>query len=501
MTSRSPLAPSWLTLPDDANALEPQLWPEHSKRDRDGRLTIGGVDLVDVVDAYGSPLYILDRATFDAQAAALKSALEAASEGIGTSATVYYAGKAMLTGEVVQWVHAAGLSLDVASAGEMTLALLAGMPAERMGLHGNNKSPAELTAAVDAGIGTIVVDSIPEIELLAATAARAGIVQRVRLRVTTGVHASTHDYLATAREDQKFGIAIEDIDEAVKLLRRHRSLDFVGLHSHIGSQIFDQNGFVEAIDRLFDTLARLDLHLPELNLGGGFGIAYTRADDPLPIADIANGIAAAVAAASRRTGVEIPKLAFEPGRAIVGRAGITLYQVGIIKDVVVHTKTGRAIRRYVSINGGMSDNPRPELYGAEYHVALANRCSSAEPTLVRVVGMHCESGDIVVDADYLPSDVHTGDLVAVTATGAYCYVLSSNYNTVPRPAVIAIENGSAHVMVRAETFADLVRRDVVLSPKPQHGAGAQQEQRAGSTESSSSSNSSNARQDQPTEGE
>jgi diaminopimelate decarboxylase len=289
------------------------------------------------------------------------------------------------------------------------------------------------------------------------------MIQPVRLRVNSGVHAHTHEYLATAREDQKFGIALADVPAAVAKIRSHSHLQFLGLHSHIGSQIFAVEGFIEAAKRLIRVHAELlkGGAVPELNLGGGFGVAYTAADKPMPIAAIADQIVAAVAESCKELGIDIPLLAFEPGRYIAGPAGITLYNVGTVKDVLVGDDS--QVRKYVSIDGGMSDNARPALYSADYSVSLVSRTSTEEPALVRVVGKHCESGDIVVRDAYLPSDITANDLVAVATTGAYCFSLSSNYNYLTRPAMVAVSNGVADLLIRAENEADLLARDMKVS--------------------------------------
>jgi diaminopimelate decarboxylase len=354
-----------------------------------------------------------------------------------------------------------GLHLDVCSAGEFAVALAAGVDPARIGYHGNNKSDAELAAIVEAGVGGLVLDSVYELERVAAIARDRGARQRVRLRINSGVHASTHEYLATAREDQKFGVPLADARDIVALIRAEPSLEFVGLHSHIGSQIFDTGGFEEAATRLLTVQRDLleDGPVPSLNLGGGFGIAYTSADDPAPVGAIAAQMAAVVQAECGRLGIPVPDIAIEPGRSIIGPAGVTLYEAGTIKDVRVEVDGGSAVRRYVSVDGGMSDNPRPELYGAEYSVRIASRASAAEPVLVRVAGKHCESGDIVVNADYLPGDVEPGDLLAVPATGAYCWSLASNYNHLGRPPVVAVRDGASRLLVRGETIDDLLRRD------------------------------------------
>ncbi len=460
----NPLAPAWLLLPDDVNALDPRVWPAHAVRDSDGAISIAGVPARDLAERFGTPLYVLDEHDVRARAHRIRSAFEAETARVGAAATVYYAGKAFLSADVARWVIEEGLNLDVCSGGELAVALAAGIDPARLGLHGNNKSAVEIDRAVAAGVGVIVIDSLIEIDRIADAAARRSRRQRVRLRVNTGVHASTHEYLATAREDQKFGIALADAPAAVARIRACDSLEFLGLHSHIGSQIFDTAGFVEAIARLIDLHASLldGGPVPELNLGGGFGIAYVSSDLPLDIETIAATLVDALEAGCRSAGIDVPHIAVEPGRAIVGPAGVTLYEVGTVKDVLVASEDGSGMRRYVSVDGGMSDNARPALYGAEYTVRLAGRSSDVDPTLVRVVGKHCESGDIVVRSDYLPGDVAAGDLVAVSATGAYCWSLASNYNYLARPAVIAVRDGGARVIVRGETEDDLLSRDAGL---------------------------------------
>lgn len=465
----NPLAPSWLVPPVDGAALPAHVWPASAHRDPDGAIVIGGVALTTLAAAHGTPLYVIDEADARARAARTRAAFAAAAERHGTSAVVYYASKAFLSGEVARWMVEAGLNLDVASGGELAVALAAGVEPARLGLHGNNKSPAEIDRAVAAGVGAIVIDSLLEIERVAAAAQHHGRVQPVRLRINSGVHAHTHEYLATAREDQKFGIPLADAPAAVAAIRAHASLRFLGLHSHIGSQIFAIDGFLEAARRLLAVHAELLAggDVPELNLGGGFGIAYVEADEAPAIEPVADALVEAVAAVCRELSIPVPRIAVEPGRTIIGPAGVTLYRVGTQKDVVVALHDDRsAVRRYLSVDGGMSDNARPALYSADYSVAVASRSSDAEPVLVRVAGKHCESGDIVVRDAYLPADVGPDDLVAVPATGAYCFSLASNYNYLARPAVVAVRDGRSRVIVRGETEADLLRRDVLLNPTP-----------------------------------
>jgi diaminopimelate decarboxylase len=418
------------------------------------------VAATELAERFGTPLYVLDETEVREHARRSVDAFRTAAARHGALARIYYAGKAFLSTEVVRWVTAEGMSVDVCSGGELEIALAAGMEPAHIGFHGNNKSVAELARAVGVGVGTIVLDSMIELERLAAIVQRHGYTQDVLLRVRSGVHAETHEFLATAHEDQKFGVAMEDAPAVVARIREIDGLRFLGLHCHIGSQIFGVGGFAESASRLVDLHAELleGGPVPLLNVGGGFGIAYTSADDPNPIEELAAGIANAVAQECEVRGIRVPELAVEPGRAIVGQAGVTLYEVGTVKPVLL--EGGESTRTYVSVDGGMSDNPRPALYGADYSVSLASREPDDEPVLVRVVGKHCESGDIVVDRGYLPADIAPGDLVAVPATGAYCFSLASNYNYVTRPAVVAVADGKARVIVRGETLADLLSRDV-----------------------------------------
>jgi len=458
----NPLAPSWLTVPGDANELPAQIWPASTRRDADGVVAIGGVRVTDLKAEFGTPLYVIDEADVRGRAARIRAAFEAAAEAAGTTVTIYYAGKAFLSTEVARWVSDAGLNLDTCSGGELAVALAAGFDPARLGLHGNNKSLAEIDRAVSVGLGTIVIDSEQEIARVAEAAARHGRRQRVRLRVKSGVHSETHEYLATAHEDQKFGVTLGDVERLVADIRTRESLEFVGLHCHNGTQIFGSSGVAESARRLLAVHARLleQGPVPELNLGGGFGIAYNTGDDATDAWDLAAPIIESVAETCASLGIPVPHLAFEPGRSIVGGAGISLYELGTTKPVEVDAGDGTtATRLYASVDGGMSDNARYALYQAQFSVRLASRRSDAEPAFVRIAGKHCESGDIVVDADYLPADVAPGDLLAVPATGAYCWSLSSRYNYLPRPAVVAVRDGSARVIVRGETEEDLLSHD------------------------------------------
>ncbi|MFT4260567.1 diaminopimelate decarboxylase [Microbacterium sp.] len=457
------LAPEWLVVPDDPNDLAAAVWPASASRGADGALEIAGVSATALAQTFGTPVLVLDEEEVRVRARAFRAAFDAAAADHGTTAQVYYAGKAFLCTAVARWVIEEGLRIDVCTGGELEVALAAGVAADRIGFHGNNKSVPELERAVEVGVGTIVVDSEIEIERLAAIVARTGARQCVLVRVISGVHAETHDFLATAHEDQKFGFPLVDAAAAVARIREIDGLEFAGLHCHIGSQIFGVAGFRESASRVLELLEALRETgpVPQLNLGGGFGIAYTRVDDPTPIETLAGEIVAAVAEGCAARGIEMPALSFEPGRAIVGTAGVTLYEVGTIKDVQLGSG---AVRRYLSVDGGMSDNARPALYGAQFSARLASRLGIGEARLSRVVGKHCETGDIVVEHEYLPADAAPGDLLAVPATGAYCASLASNYNHVPRPPIVAVRDGRAQVIVRGETIADVLGRDVGIVP-------------------------------------
>ncbi|WLQ36294.1 diaminopimelate decarboxylase [Streptomyces castrisilvae] len=437
---------------DDLNALDEKVWSSTVTRDEHGALTVGGIEVSRLAEEFGTPAYFLDEADFRARCRAW-------SDAFGPGADVFYAGKAFLSRAVVRWLKEEGLNLDVCSGGELTTALDAGMPAERIAFHGNNKTVEEIERAVGAGVGRIVLDSFQEIVRVAHTARRLGRRQPVQIRVTVGVEAHTHEFIATAHEDQKFGIALAG-GQAAEAVRRALTLDgleLIGIHSHIGSQIFDMAGFEVSARRVVQLLAEVrDEHgveLPEIDLGGGLGIAYTSEDDPREPHEIAKSLGDIVTRECEAAGLATPRISVEPGRAIVGPTAFTLYEVGTIKPL-------EGLRTYVSVDGGMSDNIRTALYDAEYSVTLASRTSDAEPMLVRVVGKHCESGDIVVKDAFLPSDLAPGDLIAVPATGAYCRSMASNYNHALRPPVVAVRDGAARVIVRRETEEDLLRLDV-----------------------------------------
>jgi diaminopimelate decarboxylase len=451
---------------NELDRLYPKVWPRNTYRAPDGVVRIAGVDVRELAGTYGTPLFVVDEADF-------KSRCADYAEAFDDPTLVHYASKAFLSIEVAKWVAEQGLSLDVCSGGELAVAQRAGFPAERITFHGNNKSIAELEAAVDAGVGTVVLDSYFEIARLADVTAKREVVQPVLIRVTVGVEAHTHEFIATAHEDQKFGfsLAAGDAAEAVRRVLNASSLKLIGLHSHIGSQIFDADGFEVAARRVVGLLAELakehgnDLiaQMSIVDLGGGFGIAYTDKDNPPPPAQLVTQIREIVRKECEYAGLPVPKIAGEPGRAIAGPGTVTLYEVGTIKDVALGDN---AVRRYVSVDGGMSDNIRTALYDAVYDCRLVSRSAgdSESPevraALSRVVGKHCESGDVVVRDCWLPDTLAPGDLLAVAATGAYCYSMASGYNRQPRPAVVGVRNGQARVLLRRETTDDMLRLEV-----------------------------------------
>jgi diaminopimelate decarboxylase len=446
--------PSWLRPPEDINALVPSLWSSTAHKSG-GDLVVGGVSVPDLVANVNTPAYVLDEADLRARARAFRDAF--------AGYDVYYAGKAFLCTTVARWIAEEGLLLDVCSDGELTVALRAGFDPARIGYHGNTKTEVELMRAVSEGVGRIVVDSFDEIERLERVTHSLDRTASVMVRVTAGVEAHTHEYIATAHEDQKFGFSITSGDalEAVRRVVAAPGLELRGLHSHIGSQIFDTSGFEVAARRVLALHAQvgeeLGLTLPELDLGGGFGIAYTTQDDPSDPAQLAIEMTKIVEHECRALGIERPRLSVEPGRAIVGPAMCTVYTVGTVKRVELDAGT---VRTYVSVDGGMSDNIRTALYDADYSCTIANRDSDAPGALARVVGKHCEAGDVVVKDEFLPADVRPGDLLAVPGTGAYCRSMASNYNHALRPPVVAVRDGVATTIIRRETVSDLLATDL-----------------------------------------
>jgi diaminopimelate decarboxylase len=444
-----------VTAPPRPDALDDAVWPRTAAIDPDGVLRIGGVRLTDIAADYGTPAFVLDEEDFRERARAWRQAFAAHTGG---RSAVYYAGKAFLCTTIARWVAEEGLGLDVCTGGELAVALRAGFPAARLALHGNNKSFDELSRALDAGVGRVVVDSFEEIARLARLTEGRAAPQEVYLRVTPGVEAHTHEFVATGQEDQKFGFSLASgaAAAATDQLAACPGLRLVGLHAHIGSQIFDTAGFALALHRMVGFLAAVrDRHgvvVDEIDLGGGLGIAYTSEDAPLEVDEVAERLARHLAKECAAVGIAVPVLAVEPGRAIVGPSTVTLYEVGTVKDLP-------GLRTYVSVDGGMSDNIRTALYGARYTARLASRTSSAAARPVTVCGKHCESGDIVAHDVALPADLRPGDLLAVPASGAYHRSMASNYNHVPRPPVLAVAGGTVRTLVRRETEQDLLALD------------------------------------------
>ena len=446
--------------PDLLMTLAPAVWPRGAERRDDGTVEFAGVSATDLAAEFGTPLFVIDEDDF-------RSRCREMAEAFGGAERVHYASKAFLCTEVARWVAEEGLSLDVASGGELAIALRADFPAERITVHGNNKSAEELRMSVRHGVGHVVLDAMSEIELLDRIAAEEGVVQDVFIRVTVGVEAHTHEFIATAHEDQKFGFSLAGgaAMEAVRAVFAAENIRLTGLHSHIGSQIFEIDGFELAARRVIGLLRDIvdefgterTKQLDHLDLGGGLGISYVPSDEPPPVAQLAASLKTIVESFAREADLATPTLVVEPGRAIAGPGTVTLYEVGVIKDVDL---AGGESRRYISVDGGMSDNIRTALYDAVYDARLVGRSSSADPVVSRLVGKHCESGDVVVRDLWMPEDVDGGDLVAVAATGAYCYSMSSRYNLIGRPAVVAVRDGRARLVLRRETLDDLTSLEV-----------------------------------------
>ena len=451
--SASPHAAAAPVLPAHAAHSE-SVWPANAVWGADG-LEIAGVTASDLVSEHGSPLFVIDERDVRDRARAYASAY--------AGCDVFYAAKAFLSVDFARWVLAEGLGIDVCTLGELRCALAAGASGEQLLMHGNNKTSEELAAALEARVRFIVVDSLQEVQRLAELAAVRGVAAQVLVRVTVGVEAHTHEFIATAHEDQKFGFSLASgaARAAVDAVVASPHLAFAGLHSHIGSQIFDEQGFLVAVARLIGfcrELAAAGIGVANLNLGGGAGISYLPSDDPVGIADLARRLRTAVAQDCEAAGIPEPRIMVEPGRSIAGPAGITLYTVGTVKDVVVGSGVART---YVSVDGGMSDNIRTSLYDADYTVAHASRRAGEgdEQRLARIVGRHCESGDILVRDAHVLSDIAPGELLSVAATGAYCRSMSSNYNHTPRPAVVAVRDGKSSVLIRRESLDDLLALD------------------------------------------
>ncbi len=429
-----------------------------------GALSIAGCTAEKLVKEYGSPIFVVDQDDFVIRTNAWQAALN---ESFG-SGKIYYAAKSFICVEVAKWLKELKVGLDVCTGGELSVALAADFPASDIEFHGNNKSEAEITTAIKEGVGTIVIDSFDELSRVAKIATEFKKIQKVYLRLTPGIDAHTHEFISTAHEDVKFGFSIAsgDAQIAIDKCMVESSLNLAGIHCHIGSQIFEVSGFELAAQRLVAVLVafrdKYSKELAELNLGGGYGIAYTKNESAISPAQVIPAIAKVIKSECEKAKLSVPKISIEPGRAIVGPTTTTIYMVGTTKSV---TLENGAKRRYISVDGGMSENIRPALYGATYSAFLANRNSSATAINSRIVGKHCESGDILISEIDMPEDVKAGDLLAIPATGAYGRSMASNYNHMPRPSVIAVINGTAREILRRENEDDLLNLDVIQAPR------------------------------------
>jgi diaminopimelate decarboxylase len=422
-------------------------------------LEIGGVDTVELVENYGTPLYVYDVALIRERARGFKNTFER----LGIKAQVAYASKAFSTIAMIQLVNEEGLSLDVVSGGELYTAIAAKFPTEKIHFHGNNKSDEELEMALDYEIGCIVVDNFSELERLINLCEQKNKKTKILLRVTPGIEAHTHDYILTGQEDSKFGFDLQNgqAEKALKLAMKSNRLEVLGIHCHIGSQIFETTGFILATQKIFEKLNQwgesFGYSATVLNLGGGFGIRYTNEDDPIPASRYVEEIISEVKNQVAKYNMELPEIWIEPGRSLVGDSGTTLYKIGSQKEVP-------NVRKYIAVDGGMSDNIRPSLYQAKYEAVLANRPLDEVVEKVSIAGKCCESGDMLIWDLPLPR-AEQNDVLAVFCTGAYGYSMANNYNRLPRPPVVFVENGEVQLVVKRETFDDLIRLDLSLKEK------------------------------------
>jgi len=423
-----------------AGPLPRHLLPDHATVGADGHLSIGGCDLLEVAAEFGTPLFVYDEQHLRDRC---REAVAAFPDGVA------YAGKAFLCVAMARLVHEEGMDIDVATAGEMHVALTAGVPAEKLVFHGNNKSLAELALARAKGVGRIVVDSFDELERLTQLHQDDGFAPKVLLRITPGIEAHTHEFVMTGQEDSKFGFGLRSgaAGRAIELASASPAVDLVGIHVHIGSQVFVAESFHDAVEAMVPFVTAHDL--PEFSIGGGLGVPYVEGETAPSIADWGG----AIRAAAREAGITA-RITAEPGRSIAAAAAVTLYTVGTVKDIP-------GVRTYVAVDGGMSDNPRPVLYGSGYETFLPRAADADRPREVRVVGKHCESGDLLVREGSVPADLAVGDVLATPVTGAYGHSMGSNYNKILRPAVVFCRDGDARLVVRRESFEDLVRNDVV----------------------------------------
>jgi diaminopimelate decarboxylase len=433
--------------PDRTDPVEgSRVYPLGSRVNDRGRLEVGGCDVAELVAEHGSPAYIYAEDDMRARAAAYLDAFRARTDDF----EVLFASKALPCTAAYRLFAELGLSVDVASGGELAMALAGGFDPELIHMHGNNKTPGELRAAVAAGIGHLILDSFDEIDRLERVLEEKGATQEVMIRVTPGISASTHTYVQTGQLDSKFGFGLEDglAERAVRRVLESDRLNLTGLHAHIGSQIFELEPYARAIEVLGDFAGIAGFELKAINVGGGLGIAYTSEDEPPSIEEYVDLKVSGV----ERVFDPVPRILIEPGRSLVGNAGVTAYTVGTVKEIP-------GVRTYVAVDGGMSDNLRPMLYGSRYEALVANRAAEPAATEATIAGMHCESGDILV-RDVQLAAPQVGDVLVTPATGAYGYAMANNYNGVPRPPVIFCRGGDARVVVRRETYDDLMARDI-----------------------------------------
>ena len=421
-----------------ADPILPRLLPDNTTIDENGRGSIGGCDLGALAEEFGTPLFVYDENHLRARC---REAVEAFGEGVA------YAGKAFLCGAMSRLVVEEGMNIDVATAGELYMALHAGVDGSRLIMHGNNKSEQELRMAVEAGVSRIIVDSFDELDRLQALYQETGISPKVLLRITPGVEAHTHEFVSTGQDDSKFGFTVSTgiASEAIERAAQTEAVELVGIHAHIGSQVFKVDSFVRAVEVM--AAFSNPLNLPELSIGGGLGVSYLEEDNAPSIAEWGKAVKSACSQFNIKA-----KVTAEPGRAIAASAAVTLYRVGTIKHL-------QGLRTYVAVDGGMSDNPRPVLYGSGYETFLPRSMNAVRDQSIRVVGKHCESGDLLVREGWVPSDMKIGDLIATPVTGAYGHSMGSNYNQILRPPVVFVKEGEAKEVVARETFEDLVRRE------------------------------------------
>lgn len=420
-----------------------------------GHLTLGGVDTVELAESFGTPLYVMDENDIRKNCREFKNAFD---KYYGGNARVYYASKAFSCKEMYRIADSEGLCADVVSGGELYTALSAGFSAEKIGFHGNNKTPEELSYALDSGVGRIVVDNIYELHTLDALAGDKGKVQKILLRIKPGIDCHTHDYIKTGQIDCKFGFALENGEalEAAKLATSMENVELVGIHCHIGSQIFETQPFVDAADIMISLAKTIEKDfgktLTEINFGGGYGVKYLETDKPVPKSDSIRLLCEAVKTACVKYDFTQPTLSIEPGRSIVGDANLTLYKIGVVKTI-------KDVRTYVSVDGGMSDNPRYALYKAEYEAVVANKADRPRDFVATIAGKCCESGDLIQEHTKIQTP-EVGDTLAVLTTGAYNYSMASNYNRIPRPAAVMVKDGKARVIIERETYEDLIKKDI-----------------------------------------